>query len=142
MQEILFRGKCLDGGIWIEGHYVKVAYWSDGKPTHVLFRQDAELFPRSEFTSWDEIDPSTVCQYTGVTDRTGRKVFEHDIISVEYEEEWWSRVWYEQYEVYFSDKYHAYRARHANGDDYSLLEFDRYCTVIGNTIDNPKLMEG
>jgi uncharacterized phage protein (TIGR01671 family) len=142
MKEILFRGKCLDDGTWVEGYYTRAIHWIDDKPMHILLTHDAALYPRNEFCPWCEVNPNTVCQYTGVNDRTGRKIFEHDIISVEYEEDWWSRVWYEQYEVYFSDKYHAYRARHANGDDYSLWEFDRYCTVIGNTIDNPKLMEG
>ena len=134
MKEILFRGKRLDDGTWVEG-YIFITR----KGEYNIKWYDSHF--GSSKTS--EVDPKTVCQYTGVNDRTGRKIFEHDIISVQYEGDWWKRpsVWYEKYEVYFSDNLHAYRARDVKGNDYPLYEFDKYCTVIGNTIDNPKLME-
>jgi len=143
MKEILFRGKCLDDGTWVEGYYLH-------HPNTVCIGESDERHEivHYRFLDWDLselvggiVDPDTVCQYTGLNDRTGRKIFEHDIISVQFEGDWWSSVWYEKYEVYFSDNLHAYRARNAKGNDYSLWEFDRYCTVIGNAIDNPKLME-
>lgn len=129
MREILFKGKRLDNGKWIEGYL----------STSVVVGDDFMLFTIDD----SPVDPETVCQYTGAKDRTGRKIFEKDVISVEYEEDWWERprVWYENYEVYFSDEYYAYRARQVHSEDYWLREFDIFCTVIGNTIDNPKLME-
>lgn len=145
MKNILFRGKCVDDGKWIEGYYLH-------KPNDACIGESNEehLIVKYKFLDWDlseliggKVDPESVCQYTGVNDECGRKVFEKDIIGVEYDDSDYERImsWHEYFEVYFSETKHAYYVRHADGDVYPLNEFDSDYYVVGNIIDNPKLME-
>lgn len=90
MRDILFKAKGLDGEGWREGYY-----WRTQETTY-CFEEDYEkdsantkhylLFDR--MTDWGlpnqklkmDIDPETLCQYTGVNDLNSRKIWENDII--------------------------------------------------------------
>lgn len=65
MREILFRGKRIDNGEWVEGDLI---HSLDGR---IAISADDYLL---------EVQSETVCQYTGLTDRNGRKIFEGDIV--------------------------------------------------------------
>lgn len=75
MREILFKAKRIDNGEWIEGYYVHADETLCKSDVHVIF-DGYDLSVAAE----NEIDPETICQYTGLTDRNGVKVFEGDII--------------------------------------------------------------
>lgn len=71
MREILFKAKRLDNGEWVEGYYIGPIGVLD---VHEICDVHDITGPRVE------VDPSTVCEYTGLTDKNGKKVFVGDIV--------------------------------------------------------------
>lgn len=77
MREILFKAKRLDNGEWVEGgiKYEKVGEYLTG----VLI---IEYLGNSVWEN-HRVDPKTVCQYTGLKDKNGKKIWEGDIVRFE-----------------------------------------------------------
>lgn len=140
MREIKFRAKRKDNGEWVEGFLFELFFegeWCIGN--EALEPNDySELIGKNR--DWFEIIPETICQYTGLKDNNGDKIWENDILKVEIADNK-----YRNYLVKFDKKELSYEL-FGNDDLPFRICFNRgnqhIFEVIGNIFDNPKLLEG
>lgn len=131
MREILFRAKHREWNEWVEGDLI-----------HEPFG-DCIQFIKNECRSKIKVNPETVCQYTGLTDKNGRKIFEGDIVqeNVEDAEETGTDKFI--YSVLYSEEHTAFTTSDVIGEGYfePLAEYiNSNAEVIGNIFDNPELI--
>lgn len=128
MRKILFRGKRLSDGVWTEGDLSRCVVVGE---THIR-RIEGNLS-----TTTHRVDPKTVCQYTGMTDRNGRKIFEGDI--VRYTDEVTGKERAD--EVEYNETHAAFCRLHKGEMGLQYLFIDESiadrCEVTGNVYDNP-----
>ena len=121
MREILFRGKRIDNKEWIEG-----TVFSHDNNKVIIFSQH----PMFGILLGEEVDPETVGQFTGLTDKNGVKIFEGDII-----EHGGNR-----YSINYLPDYTRFSAVQPN-NVFCVFAYQRG-EVIGNIYDNPELLGG
>ena len=141
MREILFKAKRIYDGKWIEGllwkkkynsNKIFISYFPDGDDNEEAYA----------------VDSKTICQYTGLTDKRGNKIWENDVVKcvdVNIEAEFFAVVEFGNPNGFYS---WGYQLKHIWGDEPNLdillwidmEETGATCEVIGNIFDNPELM--
>ncbi|OUN68578.1 hypothetical protein B5G11_12490 [Drancourtella sp. An57] len=144
MREILFRAKRIDNGEWVEGYYIyhikrTICPIGDSvKPEdeqHVIMQDGFSDWNMPRNTVVFDIDPENVCQYTGLKDKNGKRIWENDIVSGYFNHKKITGfIKYGSNAVYYIEREGSYGIHLDNSEDW--LE------VIGNIFDNPELMKG
>ena len=154
MREILFRGKRTDSGEWVYGY--PVGWQNEGGDISIVDSRFGACIDESgnlmmlEAPFVAKVDPATVGQYTGLTDKNGTKIFEGDITECV------------SWNIFFSDKcgkpMEPFRRKMVvvfrNGafrmkenfpepltPNYWDLIYDGDIAIIGNIHDNPELLK-
>ena len=142
MREILFRGKRLQGGEWVEGYFFKSDInkkeRGSGKAS-IIFTPDCDTFITvPECHNSFMVVSDTVGQYTGLKDKNGKRIFEGDV----------AKVLQGKYKdiAYVGFENGAFMLYPKTGNIYerTLWEYwynDWDVEVIGNITDNPELLE-
>lgn len=121
-ENIKFKAKRLDNGEWIIGSFVVMKIPALSKTTiGIVAAGGATLH---------EIDPSTVCQFTGLKDCKGNELYEHDVIK---------NYPFLPSEIVWSEELSGYYLTHANGKIYEkplgyYLSLGKFI-VVGNKFD-------
>lgn len=124
-KEILFRGKRIDNDEWTEGYLFKS--WNR---TFLLWGMTGDV------PNMVEVKHETVGQYTGLTDKNGKKIFEGDIVKFSHLVFNESRIGVISYEMNVT----GFVLSHKGG--YSWIVYpNEFYEVIGNIYDNPELLE-
>ena len=159
MREILFRAKRTDNGEWVGGFYI----YDYAHDAHFIFKNQL-ICPncindrRTDYSLCDyEIDPKTLCQYTGLKDKNGNRIWENDIVSCEHEKypddnplEVYplspDPIKYKRnYAVEFINTGSSYGYRLRNRSIHFMITgnviYNHKIEVIGNIFDTPELLK-
>ena len=137
-REILFRGKRADNGEWVEGYFVKTKLGKDTSPSDVVFVPWKEN--RNEEWGWIKVNPETLCQYTGLTDKNGKKIWENDIIKTSrYGKDDGKGSNFAGFDIFSVRWDDGGFALYSKWRRFNLRDNNEY-EVIGNIFDNPELL--
>ena len=134
----LFKGKRLDNGEWLEGYLFGI--W---EKRYILWGMTNDI------PNMIEVDPTTICQCTGLKDKNGKLIWENDIVKcvdVNAETEFFAVVEFGNPNGFYS---WGYQLKHIWGDEPNLdillwidmEETGATCEIIGNIFDNKELLE-
>lgn len=150
MREILFKAKRTDNGEWIEGYYIyhirrTICPFGDSvKPEdeqHVIMQDGFSDWNMPRDTVFFNINPETLCQYTGLKDKNGNRIWENDVLHTPYRSK-------DDCIVVWDDGRFCFKTIHGqyNQDPMTLLSLCcvqknvERLKVIGNIFDNQELL--
>ena len=135
MREILFRGKRVDNGEWVYGHYGEYTNMRSETISAMSVPNKNSIYGNLCY----DVDPSTVGQYTGLTDKNGKKIFIDDIVEAK-QPPFIQRGVVTQ----LSDGLYVFKGKKYHDIiDFKLenVNLERCLSVIGNIHDNLELLE-
>lgn len=131
-REILFRGKRIDNGEWVEGNLIQY-------PLSSYFH----IMSNHGFDDAICVLPETVGQFTGLTDKNGKKIFECDIVrrfnSKEQEVMRYAVKWNTDCCMFVLMCEDTYLGEYDS--DFTVF-YGEELEIIGNVHDNPELLKG
>lgn len=126
----LFKAKRKDNGEWVQG-----ALLLHDTDAATIFNQH----PADGSLQGFEVDPSTLCQCTGLKDKNGKRIWENDIVRDKHGN-FYKAFWQNNY--YQSSWICIKSAKLPIGAKWSLWNIKSFeIEVVGNIFDNPELLE-
>lgn len=146
MREILFRGKRLDNGEFVEGFFGS----HSGIESFIIERPYISVNEELCAMNVWEVSPFTVGQYTGLLDRNGKRIFEGDIMKIAKKADQLGTYYFPPIEyphnVFVRFDMCAWCWEVIGAEKYYINFPDAWChyesEVVGNIYDNPELLEG
>lgn len=132
MREILFKAKRKN---WRE--LPKEEWWVEGLPSYGINGEITEIEHWKGFANCEvvEIDPETICQYTGLKDKDGNRIWENDIVMIEIAQGIGTvKLYIGDYVGWCVDDIFVDEQQYSD-------DMWNECEVIGNIFDNPELLE-
>lgn len=132
----LFKAKRADNGEWVEGHLITDETDDSKCFIGYVIGTDEDGIPHDLDVA--QVDPYTICQCTGLKDKNGKLIWENDIVSVIINSG--STIC----RCAFADTVAQFQLwqKHTIKRTSTVLNLGNYeCEVIGNTFDNPELLE-
>lgn len=117
----LFKAKRIDNGEWVQGYLYGI--W---EKRYILWGMTNDV------PNMIEVDPSTICQCTGLKDKNDKLIWENDVVKINNSKAN-TLITFRDFEIICTipnEKYYKHR-----------LEYDTEYEVIGNIFDNPELLE-
>lgn len=122
----LFKAKRLDNGEWVQGYLYGI--W---EKRYILWGMTNDI------PDMIEVDPSTICQCTGLKDKNGKLIYEGDIVKCLYNDYGEKGVYIGK--VIYREDTCCFVDANSESTDYEWWEEEK--EVIGNIFDNPELLE-
>lgn len=136
-REILFKAKRKDNGEWVEGNLITNERNENQKYIGYIFDERNGIIEDFDLI---EVIPDTICQYTGLTDKNGKRIWENDIC--DRKEKYPEIVTYNKGDWQLDYSYVFGKEMHTDACNLGFYVCERDCVeVIGNIFDNPDLLE-
>ena len=129
-ERYLYKAKRLDNGEWVQGYLFGI--W---EKRYILWGMTNDI------PNMIEVDPTTICQCTGLKDKNGKLIWENDVVG------FWDTYSTENGQaemdcigkVVWDDETISFQVTNRlSAESYEVLD---ECSVIGNIFDNPELLE-
>ena len=132
MREILFKAKRIDNSEWVLGLIT------------IMWGQYHIINPEDENTAYP-IDAETICQFTGLTDKNGNKIWENDIIKYHFGKQT-AVIRYGKYQSCFDSTNTCHVGFFVDWEDVLRKDLGYWvemidCNVVGNVFDNADLVK-
>lgn len=138
MREILFKAKRIDNSEWVKGCYTEC----NGKTfigINIFICGDIFEVFCAPVIKWFEVNPETLCRFTGLYDKNGKRIWENDILMAHLDESYPEDTTYETVEWGVA----GWVTHEANSVDRQYLdEFDtEHFEAVGNIFDDKDLLQ-